>query len=194
MSPIPGVEYGSIRDIHGVGIKSMVRRLAASCFLTLALLLSDSMSAVAGTNDPHELYEQRCGTCHEPHGGDFVSKHLRRVDSKLLGRHTGKELRTFLEHGHGELSPDEVDVMVLHLTSILDRGALYREKCLICHDRAVLLARLHLIMRDGRLVGRYTGRDIGMFLENHGRLEKAEMSTILEMLATQLSTQRDPID
>jgi hypothetical protein len=160
----------------------------------VGLLLSNNIGAVAGTNDPHELYERRCGTCHEPHGGDFVSKHLRRVDNRVIGLHTGKELRTFLEHGHGKLSPDEVDVMVFHLTSILNRGAVYREKCLYCHDRAVLLARRHLIMRDGRLVGRYTGRDIATFLENHGRLAIAEVSTILEMLETQLSTQRDLLD
>lgn len=170
----------------------MQQRLTAGCFFLLVYLLSGDVGAVAEANDPHKLYEQKCGTCHESHGGEFVGERLMRFESKVIGRQTGKELRSFLERGHGKLSSEEVDVMVLHLTSILDRGSLYREKCLFCHDRAVLLARRRLIFRDGELIGRYSGQDMAKFLENHGRLEKAEIDVILQMLKSQLRTQTEP--
>ena len=171
----------------------MQQRLTAGCFfILLVFLLIGDVGAVAEADDPHELYEQKCGTCHESHGGEFVGKHLMRFESRVVGRQTGKELRSFLERGHGKLSSEEVDAMVLHLTSILDRGALYREKCLLCHDRAVLLARRRLIFQDGELIGRYSDRDMAEFLQNHGRLEKAEIDVILQMLKSQLRTQPEP--
>jgi len=59
----------------------------------------------------------------------------------------------------------------------------------MCHSRAVGLARGRLILSDGKLVGRYTGRDIEAFMENHGRLEGAEVSTIVRMLERQLTNE-----
>lgn len=52
----------------------------------------------------------------------------------------------------------------------------------------MVLARRELALRGDRLVGRYTGRDIALFLENHGRLEGPEIETILRMLERQLAT------
>ncbi len=74
--------------------------------------------------------------------------------------------------------------------SVFEAGGLYRKKCLICHKRAVGLARRKLILLDGTLVGRYTGRRIETFLENHGRLESAEITTITRMLERQLMIER----
>jgi hypothetical protein len=78
--------------------------------------------------------------------------------------------------------------MVAHLAAILEAGGLFREQCLICHDRAVVLARRELVLRGNRLVGRYSGRDIPVFLENHGRLNDSEIVVVLRMLERHLAT------
>lgn len=164
------------------------RRLAAVCAL-LAILSAGNRPTLAQDIDPHGLYEQRCSGCHSAHAGQFVHDKLERLDEEIVGRETGRELRSFLTAGHGNLAPSEIDAMVAHLAAILGRGALFREKCLICHGRAVTLARSELILRDGRLVGRYSGRDIAAFLQNHGRLDLAQIPAIVEMLERQLSTE-----
>ncbi len=162
------------------------RRLAAVCAL-LAISLAGNRPALAQDIDPHGLYEQRCSGCHRAHAGQFVHDKLERLEGEIVGRGTGRELRSFLTAGHGNLVRPEIDAMVAHLAAILGRGALFREKCLICHGRAVTLARSELILRHGRLVGRYSGRDIATFLQNHGRLEVAHIPTIVEMFERQLS-------
>jgi hypothetical protein len=160
----------------------------AALTLAFAVLSIGSGATSAQTLDPHELYEERCAGCHAPHAGEFVPNSLARRDGQIVGRDSGKELRPFLADGHGRLEPLEVDVMVAHLTAILEAGGLFREHCLMCHDRAVVLARRELVLRGNRLVGRYSGRDIAVFLENHGRLEGSEIVIVLRMLERHLAT------
>lgn len=136
--------------------------------------------------DPHRLYEQNCGGCHAPHAGDFAHDNLVRSDGKTVGRKSGAELRAFLGAGHGRLTQDEIEAIVAHLNSILKSGRLFREKCLICHDRAVEFARLQLAMKDGELIGRYSKRNIERFLASHGRLEADQVPLMVEVLKRQL--------
>lgn len=68
------------------------------------------------------------------------------------------------------------------------RSKPHGKQCLICHGRAVTLARSQLMLRDGRVVSRYTDRDIGTFLENHGRLEGVQIVTFVQMLERQLAS------
>ena len=163
------------------------RSLAICCYL---LLLLGGPAARAQTLDPHQLYEQRCGRCHAPHAGDFVPDALERRGDRIVGRRSGRELRAFLAGGHGRLAAPEVEVVAAHLAAILEAGGLFRDKCLICHRQAVSLARSHLVLRDGRVMGRYTHRDIAAFLENHGRLEAGEIPTVVRMLARQLAPRK----
>ena len=162
-------------------------RAIAAFFYMLALTAASGEAARAQGTDPHDLYEQRCAGCHEAHAGDFVPDSLERRGDRIVGRKNGKELRAFLAAGHGRLAPGEVDAMVTHLAYVLETSGLFRKKCLICHERAVVLARGRLILRDDRLTGRYTGRDIPTFMENHGRLEGDEVATIVRMLERQLT-------
>ena len=67
-------------------------------------------------------------------------------------------------------------------------GGLFEKKCRICHDRAVKLARTELTIKDGRLVGRYSKRDIATFLAGHGRLTADEVPLIVDMLKRQIAT------
>ncbi len=165
-----------------------LRLLILCVFATLAVAPS---GAGADVIDPHQLYEQRCGNCHEPHAGDFVHDNLVLSDGEVLGRKTGRELRAFLDAGHGNLIADEIASMVAHLTSIQQSGRLFRDKCIICHDRAVELARHHLIITDGELVGRYSKRNIERFLSGHGRLTDDEVPRMVDVLKRQLKTREE---
>ncbi len=170
----------------------MKSRILSRCLVTALVLLSlvnsASQAVAAEPADPHKLFEQRCAACHDPHAGIFVRDSQERRKDAVVGRKSGRELRAFLVEGHGRLAPLEVDVMVQHLTSILAADGLFRDRCLICHGRAVELARGKLIIRQGRLVGRYTGRDVESFLKTHGRIDDTQAETLLRVLARQSSS------
>lgn len=160
-------------------------------FLLLLIVFAIGQNrAAAQAIDPHLLYEQKCSRCHAPHAGDFVHDSLLLSGDKLLGQKSGEEVPVFLNTGHGNLTPEEIDAMVAFLTQIRKSGQLFHEKCLICHDRAAQFARITLEIEDGRLVGRYSGRDIKQFLKTHGRLETGEVSKIMTVLKRQLEIAR----
>ena len=159
-----------------------------SVLCVLAFVAVRVPTALAQTIDPHRLYEQRCSGCHAPHGGGFVRDSLVFSDGKLLGRKSSRELRTFLEAGHGKLTADEIESLVTHLASIQQSGRLFQDKCAICHERAADFARSELVMKEGRLVGRYSDRDVEQFLAGHGRLQGDEVSKMVEVLKRQLDT------
>lgn len=162
-------------------------RSTSKVMCLLAGLLTGLGSAVGQTIDPHTIYEDKCARCHEDHGGDFVRNNLEFKDGQAVGRKSGTEIRAFLDQGHGKLSPPELDLLTDHLISILQTGQIYQDKCLICHDRAVELARARLIVKDGVLSGRYSDRVIEEFLASHGRLDNEEQATVLMMLERQLT-------
>lgn len=165
----------------------MTFRLPLAPALIFAAALLGGQGAVAQDIDPHDLYERRCGGCHSPHAGQFVQDSIAREDGKLVGQSNGMGVEAFLSAGHGKLSPVEIEAMMSHLTAILDAGALFKDNCVICHGRAVVFARGHLGMKDGLLVGRYTGREVEEFLTGHGRLEEPEIRIIVEALSKQVS-------
>ncbi len=119
----------------------------------------------------------------------MLHSNLERVGDAVVGLRTGQDLHSLLSRGHGKLSPGEIDVMVAHLASIVEAGALFREKCFICHGRAVVLARSEFVLRNGTLYGRYSDRETALFLENHGRLTGPQIATIVAMLEGQLPPQ-----
>ncbi len=60
----------------------------------------------------------------------------------------------------------------------------FREQCGIRHVKAADLARDALIVRDGELLGRYTGLRVSNFLRGHGRLDEAGGSLLHRASAT----------
>ena len=170
----------------------MSNRTTSTLLFALAVLAGGFTSSHGQSTDrsidPHELYETRCAGCHLPHAGAFVDASLEQIDGKAIGRRSRRELRSFLEAGHGKLEPDEITTMVTHLTNILQSGRVYHAKCRICHDRAVRFVRLNLQIEGDTLVGRYSGRDIAQFLKGHGRLAGDEVPKMVEVLKRQLTT------
>lgn len=155
-------------------------------------LLTGILGAAASDNlpysDPHALYETKCSPCHEMHAGDFVHDNLDLKGGAAVYRSSGIAIETFLGSGHGKLGALEAKTLVNHLTAILRSGQIYREKCLICHDTAVNLARSKLTLKDGDLYGRYSAENISEFLKHHGRLEADEVGTVIDVLSRQLET------
>jgi len=156
--------------------------LLASLLITMVANFQPATAA-----DPHALYEKRCARCHASHGGMFVRQSLIKKDGNLIGVETRTEIGDLMRHGHGHLkSSEDIETMVRHLSAIFNGSAVFQTKCLICHERAVTLARNRLINTQNGLRGRYTGRDMELFLNSHGRLEDDEAGIVLEMLARQV--------
>ena len=170
------------------GPVSRLRRVLALCALTL-LAGNGVFSPPALAIDPHRLYEQNCSGCHAPHAGDFAHENLIASDGRMHGRESREEIREFLASGHGGLSAEGIGSLVEHLTNISRAGRLFHNKCKICHGRAVTFARKQLYLKDGKLIGRYSKRDIAHFLRDHGRLTADEVPTMAKTLERHLKTQ-----
>lgn len=147
--------------------------------IAMVLLLA-AISVPSGAEDFHEIYEAKCQRCHG-HAGPFAREALT-LENGVLRDRKGRDLATFLARHQGGLSEERIDLFLKVFTRQIESGGVFRARCKICHDRAYELARLDLILSDGRLIGRYSGRDIATFLLNHGRLspdEAAEMTDAL---------------
>jgi cytochrome c5 len=135
--------------------------------------------------DAHTVYERACAGCHSAHAGDFVFESLIASGEGLVGKKTGMPVAAMLSAGHGRLTAEEAEALAAQFIAIHEGGRLFQRKCYVCHQRAVVLSRLKLIEQDGRLVGRYTGRDIESFLAEHGRLTPDEVPLMLDRLSAQ---------
>ena len=158
------------------------------CFLaSLAFLLCLPMAVQSQPIDPHTLFEEKCGRCHE-HAGTFARKKLTIESGEVVGLRSGKPVLKTLASHFGTLSDAETVLIVDMFRRQIVFGGLYERKCRFCHDPAKDLARQTLIMRDGRLIGRYSGQSIEDLLSYHGRLEGDEPTVMLNMLTWQLTS------
>jgi len=164
----------------------MPQPLSATIRTVLAMLLTTALAQAQPASDPHLLFEGKCLTCHG-HAGPFARDHLLLGDTGLTTS-KGIPLRDFLSR-HMSGLPDK-DIAALHtlFRQNLTSGALFERNCRFCHDRARNFARLNLILRDDRLVGRYSGRDVAQFLPGHGRLGPADARAMLEVLRSLAQT------
>lgn len=150
--------------------------------ILLAAGLATGVASDALAADFHQTFEARCAACHG-HAGDFARAHLSEgADGALQGAQTGRDVAAFLRGHAGGLSQAEIEQFVTVFRRQLASGAFYSQRCDICHDRAYELARLRLVLRDGRLVGRYSGRDMAAFLPGHARMTQDEAQQMLEAL------------
>ncbi len=156
--------------------------------LVFIVMLTASV-AQAQTVDPHAVYEQKCTRCHEDHARAFADQHLIVVEGRVIGKQRSRDLENFLINGHGKLDPSEVRPLVAHLKSVIGAGGLYQQKCRICHEPAVIFARIKLIIKDDKLLGRYSARGIAEFMAEHGRITQDEHPIIMDALKRQIETQ-----
>ena len=150
----------------------------------MAFVLPLFFATAGRAQELHELFEERCGRCHG-HAGTFARENLAVTGGQLLGRRSGRAVSRFLQGHYGRLSDGEIaDLVALFRFQIASAG-LYREMCLICHDSARDLAKNRLLVRNDRLVGRYSGRDMAEFLLQHGRLSESQAEFMLQVLRWQ---------
>ncbi len=130
--------------------------------------------------DLHAFWDSRCASCHR-HAGEFARNHLKVKEGRLAGRKPDRDVCAFLVgHGAGEERAEEVCRM---LTAQSATPSVFKAKCAGCHETAADLARTGLVRDDGgALNGRTGGRELGVLLEGHGKLEPGELAIVVETL------------
>ncbi|MFB9150028.1 hypothetical protein [Roseovarius ramblicola] len=158
----------------------MSRIFSAIPCIVLAALLTSGGAQAQRASDPHVLFEDKCLTCHG-HAGPFARDRLL-LGNTGLTTSGGLPLRAFLSRHMGGLTDPEIATLEILFRQNLTSGALFERTCRFCHDRAREFVRLNLILRDGRLTGRYSGRDVARFLPGHGRLTPEDARAMAEVL------------
>ena len=131
--------------------------------------------------DPHRLFEERCTRCHG-HAGEFARAHLQLAGTSVAGTKVRSNLSAFLKRHQGGVTAAEAAALIDAFRRQIQGGGLFQERCGACHKRAYELARLHLILNDGNLMGRYSGRDMAEFLPVHGTRTAEEAERLFDML------------
>ncbi|HYH20387.1 MAG TPA: hypothetical protein VD995_17415 [Azospirillum sp.] len=147
----------------------------------------------AGAADLHRLWEERCARCHGDAGGfarDALSAADERLQGRLQGRLPERDLHAFLLRHQGGLPEAEAQGVYAMLLAQAQTPPLFQERCGLCHPKAADLVRDQLVLRDGVLVGRYTGRPVAAFLETHGRIAADERPFFMDLL-TRLAREVD---
>jgi len=157
--------------------------LISLIFLGLPWAAGRALAAdeAAAPGDFHALFEARCMGCHG-HAGDFARQSLVLTDGVLRGRESGREIAPFLRRHKGGLDAEQTARFVAIFTKQVESGGLFQERCGMCHASARGVVRNYLILRDGELVGRYSGRDIRRFLTEHGRSSDEEAAEFYDTL------------
>ena len=128
-------------------------------WLGLAVMGSGSAQAT----DLHVLWDERCGGCHG-HSAAFARERPALAAPARLSQ--------FLLKHRGGLPADVAEGVAEMLVATAVTPPRFMQECRICHGRAADFARDHLLAVEGKVVGRYTGRDIAAFLEGgHARLD-----------------------
>lgn len=167
----------------------MVRFVLFATLMPIMICLAGI--AAAQSHQPpdfHAIFEERCLRCHG-HAGPFVMDRLSLVDDVLVGP-DGRPVESFLRTHFGGLDPETMRFFLDMFKIQVRSGGLFRDRCATCHGPAYHFARLNLAEKDGVLTGRYSGRDVGLFLRNHGRLTPEQAGWMTEVLRALLAGSR----
>ena len=146
--------------------------------LTIALTsFFPAATALAQEAGYHARFEAECGRCHG-HSGAFARDRLEIVDGQLVGRESGRLVERFLEGHPGGLTQADIALFRDVMYRQVEAGGLFREKCAVCHGRAVELAAANLGITEGVLIIRYNKTPVRDFLTSHGRLSVREIEIV----------------
>ncbi len=148
----------------------------------LLLWASLALTGAAKAADIHQLWDQRCGGCHD-HAGSFARKFLTVTDGILRGRSDGRDVKVLLATHNGGYSSEDVAAIYSMLLAQTQTPDLFKRKCGDCHATAAQLVREQVVSRDGELYGRYSQRRMADYLPGHGRLSDGENAILLDALA-----------
>jgi len=152
----------------------------ASLLVGLALL-SIANSAV-GAQDGRDLHDYWDGRCRECHGDSaaFARRTLAVERGRLVGKHHRDDLERFLTHHY--LADELVGPVTAMLATQATTRPLFRQQCSKCHGSAAEFARASLALRDGKAVGRNSGRPVAETLGRHGGLAAADVPVMARTL------------
>ena len=146
----------------------------------LTVMIATPALADADTFDLHWFWEQRCEDCHG-HAGAFARRVLGVEDGELLGRHHRDDLMLFLQNHGVPVSRVKPLYDMLLAQAVVDPR--FKDKCGGCHENAAGLARESVLLRDGVLFGRESGRPVAEYLKRHGKLRQDEVPFFVELLS-----------
>jgi len=159
-------------------------RRAAIAAVSIATTLS-AQAAEWGRNTPLPerpgLYWNNCGGCHG-NAGKFAPARLEVVDGTLRVKGKGTPFADFLATHRVRLTAEESRILTETLSGVVADGAAFQQRCAICHGQVEDFARAHLVSRNGQLFGRYSDRDIRIFLAGHARLDAESSAFFLDVL------------
>ena len=93
------------------------------------------------------------------------------MDGSLRLKGSGVPLSAFLGKHPVRLADDDLRALLETLATIVSNGAEFHARCTVCHGQVEQFARANLVLQNGILVGRYSGREIAPFLNSHARLD-----------------------
>ncbi len=139
--------------------------------MAAAVAIAVATAPDATAVDLHRLWDERCLDCHG-HAADLARG----------GLAPRPDLAAFLRRHRGGQPPEIAAALAAMLHAQAASSGVFAERCRICHRSAAELAR-DMIVREGVLVGRYSGRPIAEFLVGHGRLDAEGAARMAELLA-----------
>lgn len=154
---------------------------ALSCAIAAAMLLAAAPPRAAEPSVETGLFQEHCGRCHS-RAGVLLRESLEVVDGTLRTKKSGKELQAFVAGHFGRRSQQDIEAITAALLRISRREGRFQQRCGICHSSAEDLARHELMLTGGELRGRYSGRDIGEFLQRHGTSSPEEAAFFEDVL------------
>ena len=146
--------------------------------LVISLLFTGGSRASG--SDLHWLWDNQCAECHG-HSGEFARKFLEFKNGELQGRWHGEALLGFMHNHYATaIEIDAVYEMLLAQTLTEPR---FKQECSSCHGRAAAFVRYSVVLREGVLLGRKSGRPIQQFLQQHQQLESDDAEFYTHLLS-----------
>lgn len=153
-------------------------------FLALFGMLLGACTSGAAAIDLHAYWDSRCAQCHG-HAAEFVRKHMKVVDGRLIGVSAKRDVTTFLKTH--ESSGEHADQLYKMLLAQAQTPPLFQQKCAGCHGTAADYARKTLVLEGGVAKVRDDKRTVREVLARHGKVTPAEANTIADSLARVLT-------
>ena len=156
--------------------------MPAVASLLVGLALLSIAPSVVGAQDGRDLHDYWDGRCRECHGdaGDFARRPPGVHRGRLVGKHHRDDPEGFLANHY--LADELVAPVMRMLTAQVTTRPLFVQQCAGCHGAATEFARESLVLRNGKAVGRKSGRAVAESLRSHGGLAPADVPVMAATL------------
>ena len=147
-------------------------------YILFATLLLFTNFSIAGT-DLHWLWDDRCAECHG-HSSDFSRQFLQVSDGQLQGPHHTQNLKIFLRNHYAPA--DKVEAIYDMLLAQVTTAPRFKAECSSCHDSASQFIRDSIIIQNGELISRESGKSVREFMQTHRKLKQDDIEFFISLL------------